>query len=78
MSPDQVSLPIEYSNSWVVIRVLNEEPQQIAALEELRPRIIKDIVRKKKEVLLDNWIWDLRKKANVKIYPKILNAVDLK
>jgi peptidyl-prolyl cis-trans isomerase C len=78
LNPGQLSLPIEYNNSWVVIRVLNEEPQQVGVLEELKPRIIKDIIRKKKEVLLDNWIADLRKKSSVKIYPEILNAVELK
>jgi peptidyl-prolyl cis-trans isomerase C len=78
LSLGQVSLPIEYNNSWVIIRVLNEEPQQIGSLEELRPRITKEIIRKKKELLLDNWISGLRKKASVKIYPEVLNAVDLK
>ena len=78
LNPGQVSLPIEYNNSWVVIRVLNAEPRQIGALGELKPKIIKDIIRKNKELLLDNWIRELRKKASVKIYPEILNAVDLK
>ena len=78
MNPGQVSLPIEYNNSWVVIRAVNEETQPVAALEELKPRIIKDVIRKKKELLLDNWISGLRKKANVKVYPEILDAVDLK
>jgi parvulin-like peptidyl-prolyl isomerase len=76
--PGQVSLPIEYNNSWVVVRVLNEESQPVGSLEELKPRIIKEINRRKKELLLDSWVGELRNKARVKIYPEILNAVDLK
>jgi parvulin-like peptidyl-prolyl isomerase len=78
MRPDQVSLPIEYNNNWIVIRVVNEESQAVGTLAELRPRIINDIIRKKKELLMDNWISGLRKKANVRIYPEVLNMVDLK
>jgi peptidyl-prolyl cis-trans isomerase C len=78
LKPGQASLPVEYNNSWVVIRALDEASQQIGSLEELRPRIIRDIVRQKKEFLLDGWISELRKKAEVKVYPEILNAVDLK
>jgi len=74
----QLSEPIEYNGSWVVIRALNQEPQQIGTLEELTPRITENIIRRKKEVLLGNWISELRKKANVKIYRQTLNAVDLK
>jgi hypothetical protein len=78
MRPGQVSLPIEYNNNWIVVRAVNEESQAVGTLAELRPRIINDIIRKKKELLMDNWILGLRKKANVKIYPEVLNTVDLK
>ena len=78
MKMGEVSAPVEYDGSWIVVRVLNEEPQQVGTLEELKPRITEDIVRKKKEALLNNWILELRSKANVKIYRETLSGVDLR
>ena len=78
MKAGEVSVPVEYNGSWIVIRILNEEPQQIGTLEELKPRITEAIIRKKKELLLANWILGLRSKANVKIDREILNGVELK
>ncbi len=76
--PGETGAPIYYNGSWVVIKVLKEEPQETGSLEELRLRIVKEIIRKKKEALLEDWGSGLRKKASIKIDKELLKEIDLK
>ena len=73
----EASAPVEYNGNWIVVKVLKEEPNQVASLVELKPRIFKEIIRKKKEAFLEDWNAELRKKASVKIDNGLLKEIDL-
>ncbi len=77
LKPGQESAPVEYNGNWTVVKVLKEEPNQVASLEELRPRIVKEVTRKKKEALLEDWGAELRKKSSVTIDNGLLKEIDL-
>ena len=78
MKPGELSPAIEYNDSWVVLKVLNIEERAIAPLQELKSRIREDIIRIKREDLMESWSAALRKKASIKINKDILKSIDLK
>ena len=78
MKAGELSPVIEYNNSWVVLKVLNIEERTIAPLQELKSQIREDIMRIKREDLLESWSAALRKKASIKINKDILKSIDLK
>ena len=78
MNPGELSPAIEYNDSWVVLKVLNIEERAIAPLQELKSRIREDIIRIKREDLMESWSAALRKKASIKINKDILKSIDLK
>ena len=63
MKPGELSPAIEYNDSWVVLKVLNIEERAIAPLQELKSRIREDIIRIKREDLMESWSAALRKKG---------------
>lgn len=72
------SPPVEYNDAWVVVKVLKEEELKIKPLEEIQWKIKEDVVRIKKQELLEKWSADLRKKAKVEINRDLLTKVDQK
>lgn len=78
MKPGELSAPIEYNKSWIVLKVVGEEENKVGPLEELKGRIREDILRTKKQELLEAWSADLRRKANIRVNREALEAIDLK
>jgi peptidyl-prolyl cis-trans isomerase C len=78
MKPGELSPAIEYNNGWVVLRVLNAEARSIGPFQELKEQIREDILRAKREDLLESWSADLREKASVKINKGLLKEIELK
>ncbi len=76
--PGTLSGPIEYNNSWIILRVLNEEERVIKPLEELKAQIANNIMRVKKQEVLEKWSAELRRKASVKINRDVLKGIDLR
>lgn len=76
MKPQELSPVIEYNNSWVILRVLNQEERKIEPIEESKDKIRQDIVRVKQQDLLEGWSDGLRRKASVKINREVLKELD--
>jgi len=77
MKQEGLSAPIEYNNSWVVLRFVSEEEVKAAPLEELKARIAENIIRIKKQKLLEDWSAELRRKTTIKIDKEALKGIDL-
>jgi len=77
MKQEGLSAPIEYNNSWVVLRFIREEETKAAPLAELKGRIAENITRIKKQKLLEDWSIELRRKATVRINKEALKGIDL-
>lgn len=73
----EVSLPLEYNGNWVVIRLSREEPQVVEPLQELKPRLAQELVRRKREIVLEDWAVGLKKKSSVRVDKELLDKVEL-
>lgn len=73
----QVSMPVQYSGNWVVMRVLREESVTLEPLERIANQISSDLLEAKKTQALDSWVEELRSKADVRINNKVLDGIDL-
>ncbi len=77
MKQKGLSAPIEYNNSWIVLRFIREEEAKVVPLEELKGRIAENITRIKKQKLLEDWSLELRRKATIRIDKEALKGIDL-
>lgn len=77
LSPEEISKPIEYENKWVVIRVLKIGVAEIKPYEDLAPQIRREIAKRKQEEALENWLSDLKKKADIEVSYELLEQIDL-
>ena len=77
LKPGEMSEPIEFSGNWVVVKVLEEKAVELDSLENMEPDIKMEILRRKRESALEEWINQLRGRAKVSIDKDVLKEVDL-
>ncbi|MCX5665921.1 MAG: SurA N-terminal domain-containing protein [Candidatus Omnitrophica bacterium] len=68
---------IPYEENMAVVKLINEEPVEVAPLEKVEPEIAENILNKTKEAIFEKWIATLRKNASIKINKKVLDEIEV-
>ncbi len=73
----ELSSPVKYGDGWVVIRAMEEEAIRTRPFEEISMEVKENILNRKKEKALEDWISGLRKEALIKVDRKLLKEIKL-
>lgn len=77
LKPGEVSAVVKYNGNWAVLRALEEKEVQIGPLSRMDRQIAKNILEKKKQKAIEDWLAGLRRSANVKIDAQAVERVRL-
>ncbi len=69
---------IPYEDNTAIVKLIKEEPVEVASLEELKPEIVQNILNKTKEAIFEKWIANLRRRASIKINKNVLDEIEVK
>jgi parvulin-like peptidyl-prolyl isomerase len=73
-----ISKPVAYGNNWVIIKMIKEEENVVAPIEEVESTIRNNILQTKIAESVDAWIKELRQKASVKVNKDVLKEIQCK
>ncbi len=73
----QVSVPIQYSGNWAVIRLIKQEDVALEPLDKVSDRIRHSLLEAKKSQALEKWMEEVRDSAKVKIHKKVFEEINL-
>jgi peptidyl-prolyl cis-trans isomerase C len=68
---------VKFNDDWAVIMALKEEEIEIEPYKNLAAEIKNNIRNRKKEIILQSWIEDLKTQASIKVDHKVLNKINL-
>jgi len=77
LKPGEISQPIECGSNWAVVRMIKDVEVAIEPFERISLQIKANILRRKKDEAIDQWIEELRDRSFVKIDKKVLGEVVL-
>ena len=73
----KLSAPVKYGDGWAVIRTVKEEYREIGPFEKISMEVKENILNRKKERALEDWIFGLRKEALIKVDRKLLKEIKI-
>jgi len=68
---------ILYEENVAAVKLIKEEPVEVAPLEKIEPEIVQNILNKTKEAIFEKWIANLRRRASIKINKKVLDEIEV-
>ncbi|MCK5161716.1 MAG: SurA N-terminal domain-containing protein [Candidatus Aureabacteria bacterium] len=77
LAAGKLSSPVKYGDSWAVIRTVKEEYREIGPFEKISMEVKENILNRKKERALEDWIFGLRKEALIKVDRKLLKEIKI-
>ena len=77
MSAGELSSPVKYGDGWAVIRAMEEECRKIGPFEKISMEVKENILNRKQEKALEDWISVLREEALIKVDRKLLKKIKI-